>query len=54
MIVDVVEEVEADAADGLLAHDSLVENPRQYIRYDSARVLHSLAHRHLKVNTTLV
>ena len=53
MVVDVIEQIEADAADGLLPHHGLVENPRQNVRYDRARVFHSLAHRHLAgVNTT--
>ena len=51
VVVDVVEQIEADAADGLLPHDSLVQNPRQYVRYDRAGVFHSLTHRHLGVNT---
>ena len=43
MVVDVVEEVETNPANGLLFHHRLVENPAQDVGYDGGRVLNSLS-----------
>ena len=43
MVVDVVEEVETNPANGLLFHHRLVENPAQDVGYDGRRVLNSLS-----------
>ena len=44
MVVDIVEEVEADPAYGLLPHDGLVQDSTQNVRNDGRRVLNSLTH----------
>ena len=46
MVVDVVEQVETDPADGLLSHDRLVQDPAEDVRDDGGRVLHRLADRY--------
>ena len=46
MVVDVVEQVETDPADGLLSHDRLVQDPAEDVRDDCGRVLHRLADRY--------
>ena len=43
MVVDIVEEVETNPANGLLFHHRLVENPAQEVGYDGGRVLNSLS-----------
>ena len=43
VVVDIVEEVETNPANGLLFHHRLVENPAQDVGYDGRRVLNSLS-----------
>ena len=40
MVVDVIEEVEAESAHTLLAHDRLVEDPGENVADDGAGVVH--------------
>ena len=45
VVVYVVEQVEADPADGLLPHDRLVQNATEDVRDDGGGMLDRLAHR---------
>ena len=53
MVVDVIEEVEAESAHTLLAHDRLVEDPGEDVAYDGAGVVHRPLHGHQLVHLLL-
>jgi hypothetical protein len=53
MVVNIIQEVEADATDDLLPEDGLIEDPREDVRDDGAGVLHGVAHGHQLVHLLL-
>jgi hypothetical protein len=53
MVVNIIQEVEADATDDLLPEDGLIEDPGEDVRDDGARVLHGVAHGHQLVHLLL-
>ena len=53
MVVNIVEQVEADPADDLLSEDGLVEDPGEDVGDDGAGVLHGVAHRYQLVHLLL-
>ena len=54
VIVDIVEEVEAESAHALLPHHGLVQDPGQDVANDGGRVVHCPLHRHQLVHLALV
>ena len=53
MVVNIVEQVEADPANDLLPEDGLVEDPGEDVGDDGAGVLHGVAHRYQLVHLLL-
>ena len=53
MVVNIVEQVEADPADDLLSEDGLIEDPGEDVGDDGAGVLHGVAHRYQLVHLLL-